>query len=63
MNNKEINKLKSRIAVVAALKIFLFSLLGMVVILILVDVIFQDILANLVNNYNQLLYIYFKVNK
>jgi len=63
LNNKEINKLKSRIAVVAALKIFLFSLLGMVVILILVDVIFQDILANLVNNYNQLLYIYFKVNK
>lgn len=63
LNSEEINKLKTRIAVISILKIFLFSLVGFIVILFLIDVVFQDVLATIVNNYSQRLYIYFKANK
>lgn len=63
MNSEEIGKLKSRIAIIAVLKIVLFSLLGMLVIVILIDGIFQDFLANLVNDFSQRWYVYFKANK
>ncbi|MCI8331021.1 MAG: HAMP domain-containing histidine kinase [Bacilli bacterium] len=63
MNNVEINKLKSRIAFIAVLKIIFFSLLSMFIAVIFIDGVFQDFLANLVNDYSNLLYIYFKANK
>ncbi len=63
LNNEEINKLKTRIAVISILRIFLFSLVVFIVILFLIDVVFQDVLATIVNNYSQRLYIYFKANK
>lgn len=63
LNNVEINKLKSRIAFIAVLKIIFFSLLSMFIAVIFIDGVFQDFLANLVNDYSNLLYIYFKANK
>lgn len=63
MNNKEINKLKSRIAFTAVLKIILFSLVFILVFIILIDGILQDPLATIVNNFSQRLYAYFKANK
>ena len=42
MNNKEINKLKSRIAFTAVLKIILFSLVFILVFIILIDGILQE---------------------
>ena len=53
LNNEEINKLKTRIAVISILRIFLFSLVVFIVILFLIDVVFQDVLATIVNNYSQ----------
>ena len=43
LNNEEINKLKTRIAVISILRIFLFSLVVFIVILFLIDVVFQDV--------------------
>lgn len=63
MNSNEFKSLKTRIAFIAALKIILFSLIAIFTILLLIDFILEDFLANTVYGISIPLYYYFQANK
>ena len=55
---KEFNRIRTQIALSAVFKIILFTILFITLFMLLFDYIFNDSIAEIINNYNESIYIY-----